>query len=78
MHGVCGTAESHVVPQENPVDRYQFYVTYCAFFDPSWAVIKKPCPCVSHLHTTLLGFSPTVIQAHADNVERKTQFHRDK
>lgn len=56
MPGICGTAESLVVPQENLVDQYQFYVTYCAFFDPSRVVIKKPCPCVSHLHTALLGF----------------------
>lgn len=72
MPGICGTAESLVVPQENLVDQYQFYVTYRAFFDPSSLVIKKACPCVSHLLTALLGFSPILIQAHRDNVERKT------
>lgn len=72
MPGICGTAESLVVPQENLVDQYQFYVTYCAFFDPSWLVIKKLCPCVSHLHTALLAFSPIVVWAHTENIERKT------
>lgn len=64
MPGICGTAESPVVPQENLVDQYQFHVTYCAFFDPSQLVIKKPCSCVSHLHTVFLGLnSPIVIRA---------------
>lgn len=73
MPGICGTAESLVVPQENLVDQYQFYVTYRAFFYPSQLVIKKPCPCVSHLHTACLGLSsPIELQAHTDNFERKT------
>lgn len=60
MPGICGTAESPVVPQENLVDQYQFHVTCCAFFDPSQLVIKKPCPCFSYLHAVLLGFNSAV------------------
>lgn len=73
MPGICGTAKSPVVPQENLVDQYQFHVTYCAFFDPTQLVIKKPCPCVSLLSThSIAGFEFSNSDTSTDSTERKT------